>query len=161
MNYYRPHVYVIPEDDADRQIANGFVDHHKVKEQRIQVMPVAGGWRHVLEEFQTEYIQRLRNYLEGRVVMLIDFDGFVEERRIEFAKAIPDDLKERVFLVGSRNTPEILRNELSKKLNFEGIGRSLADDCDAGTTELWDLEQLQHNDSERQRMLQNVKPFLF
>jgi hypothetical protein len=157
MNKYAPHVYVIPEDDADRQLADGFVLHHKVKTARIQVMPLARGWRNVLNTFQEEYVQTLRNYPQAHVVMLIDFDGRVDERRAEFELAIPDDLKVRVFVVGSKDRPETLKKAL--KISFEQIGESLANDCDAGNSEHWDHEELRHNEAER--MVQNVKPFLF
>ncbi len=159
MSKYAPYVYVIPEDDRDRQIAVGFENHHKVDHRRIQVMPSAGGWRRVLETFHDEYIQRLRNYQQTHVVMLIDFDGKIDERRAEFEPAIPQDLKARVFVVGSKDEPETLKKSLN--ISFEKIGESLANDCDAGTGELWGHEQLQHNDAERQRLVQTVKPFLF
>jgi hypothetical protein len=159
MNKYRPHVYVIPEDDRDRQIAVGFIGHHGVQHPRIQVVPIAGGWRNVLQTFQQEYIQKLRDYPEGHVVMLIDFDGDFVNRRDEFEREIPDELKERVFVVGSRDNPEALKKSLN--IGYEEIGKSLADDCDTGTTEHWDHEQLGHNASELQRLVQFVKPFLF
>ncbi len=41
VNKYKEHVYVILEDDANRQIADGFVGHRNVDDRRIQVMPVA------------------------------------------------------------------------------------------------------------------------
>ncbi len=128
MNKYAFHIYVIPEDDADRQIADGFVLHHEVTTARIQVMPLARGWRNVLKTFQDEYIQTLRNYSQAHVVMLIDFDGHVETRKAEFDQAIPDDLKARVFVLGSKNDPETLKRSLN--ISFEEIGESLANDCD-------------------------------
>lgn len=159
MNKYAPHIYVIPEDDSDRQIADGFVLHHAVDARRIQVMPLADGWPHVLKTFQDVYIQILRNNPHAHVVMLIDFDNQIDERREQFEQAIPDEIKARVFLVGSKKDPE----ELKKTLNvgFEAIGNALANDCDVGITEHWDHELLQHNDAERQRLVQTVKPFLF
>jgi hypothetical protein len=159
MNKYIEHIYVIPEDDADRQIAVGFVGHHRVRDIRIKVMPVAGGWSNVLKTFKDEYVQRLRDNSKAHVVMLIDFDGHFDERRAKFENEIPDEIKPRVFVVGSKNTPETLKNALNK--NFERIGESLADDCDAGTTEHWGHEQLTHNDPDRRRLDQLVKPFLF
>jgi hypothetical protein len=159
MNKYAPHVYVIPEDDRDRQIADGFVFHHRVDNRRIQVMPIAGGWGNVLRTFEDEYIQLLRNYQHARVVMLIDFDGHIDERHSQFQGAIPDEIKDRVFVVGSSHNPETLKQAL--QMSFEDIGRTLADDCDAGTAEHWNHEQLQHNDAERLRLVQCVRPFLF
>ncbi len=159
MNKYESHVYVIPEDDRDRQIAEGFRLHHEVDARRIQVMPLAGGWPNVLKTFQDEYIQTLQNYPKAHVVMLIDFDGQIEKRRAKFEQAIPDDLKVRVFVVGSRDEPETLKRALT--IGFEEIGKTLANDCAADSAIHWDHEQLHHNDGERQRLVQTVKPFLF
>ena len=159
MNKYAPHVYVIPEDDGNRQIANGFVLHHQVKDRRIQVVPPAGGWSKVLKTFQDEYIQELSDYPNAHVVMLIDFDDQVQNRKANFEREIPEEFKTRVFVVGSKHNPETLKKAL--KISFEQIGKSLANDCDAGTAEHWGHEQLQHNDAELQRLAQTVKPFLF
>jgi hypothetical protein len=158
MNKYRGHVYVIPEDDADRQIADGFTLHHGVNDRRIQVMPVAGGWRNVLQTFETEYLATLRNTPLAHVVLLIDFDGHAPDRRLLFEETIPDDLRSRVFVIGPGHTPETLKIALNK--SFEAIGRSLADDCYLGTAETWEHEQLSHNEHERQRLIQTVRPFL-
>lgn len=159
MNKEKAHVYVIPEDDADRQLADGFVLHHEVDARRIQVVPEAGGWPHVLKTFKDEYIQTLRKYSEGHVVMLIDFDSKVDERRAEFEQAIPEELKARVFVVGPKFKPETLKKAM--KIGFEEIGTTLANDCYQDTTIHWDHEQLKHNDAERLRLVQTVKPFLF
>jgi hypothetical protein len=134
MNKYAPHVYVIPEDDADRQIADGFVLHPQVKDARIQVVPPSGGWPKVLQTFRDEYIPKLRVYGDAHVVMLIDFDGQVETRRALFEEEIPAEFRTRVFVIGSRVNPETLRSALSQ--SFEAIGNTLADDCATGTTAL-------------------------
>lgn len=159
MNKYAPHVYVIPEDDRDRQIADGFVLHHQVKDTRIQVVPPAGGWPNVLKTFRDEYIPKLRDYRDAHVIMVIDFDNQVEKRKADFEQEIPEEFKVRVFVIGPKHTPETLKNELKK--SFEEIGTSLADDCGADTTALGGHEQLNHNDADRQRLVQAVKPFLF
>src|SRR4029077_4637803 len=127
-----PHVYVIPEDDADRQIADGFVLHPQVDDRRIQVVPPAGGGSKVLKTFQDEYIPRLRKYQHTHVVMLIDFDDQVEKRKADFEQEIPAEFRTRVFVIGSKRTPETLKRETKLK-SFEEIGKSLADDCGSGT----------------------------
>ena len=159
MNKYVPHVYVIPEDDANRQIANGFVLHHRVDSRRIQVMPEAGGWNNVLRTFRAEYVNILQSWPKAHVAMLIDFDGRSDLRRAEFEQATPDALRARVFVVGSKQNPEVLKKALGK--HCEQIGESLADDCDSGTKTLWGHEELNHNNADLQRMVQTVKPFLF
>ncbi len=159
MNKYKDHVYVIPEDDADRQIADGFVQHHEMDDRRIQVMPVANGWSHLLDTFKQEYIQLLKNNLKAHVVMLIDFDGQFEERRARFQAEIPEVIEGRVFVVGSKINPETLKQAIHK--TFEEIGSALAGDCATGNTVLWEHEQLSHNDPDRRRLEEIVKPFLF
>ncbi len=94
MNRYAPHIYVIPEDDRDRQIADGFVLHHQVKHARIQVVPPAGGSPKVLDTFRDEYISKLRRDCPyAHVVMLIDFDDQVENRKAMFEQEIPEELQ--------------------------------------------------------------------
>ncbi len=159
MNKYAPHIYVIPEDDRNRQIATGFVLHDQVNDARALVVPPAGGWAKVMDTFRDEYIPRLRDYAEARVVMLIDFDDQIDKRTDSFHERIPEEFSARVFVVGSKRDPETLKREL--KLGFEEIGRSLAEDCRANTTIFWDHEQLGHNDAERKRLVASVKPFLF
>lgn len=159
MNKKVPHVYAIPEDDADRQMADGFCLHDSVDNRRIQVMPPVGGWTNVLRKFIDEYIPILRRYPVAHVVLIIDFDGCTDERRARFEEAIPSDLKTRVFVLGSRDEPETLKSAL--RISLEQIGARLADDCDQGTSLVWDHEQLRHNDADRQRLDQTVKPFLF
>jgi hypothetical protein len=159
INKFKPHVYVIPEDRDNEQIADGFVNHQSIDERRIQIMPSAGGWPHVLRTFQNEYIPSLRQYPEGYVVMLIDFDEVYNTRRLEFENAIPDDLKDRVFVLGCHDEPIDFKNAISA--SFEEIGRKLADDCDADTTATWNHEHLKHNDPDRSRLVKAVRPILF
>jgi len=159
MNRYKDHLYIIPEDDRDRQLAQGFRLYDQVNTQRIQIMPPAGGWANVLAQFQTEYVQQLRQYPLGRVVLLIDFDGDYGNRRGRFGTDIPVDLRERVFVVGARETPEELKRELGQ--SFEEIGKSLADACYRGVDGHWGHDHLRHNDPDRHRLVRDVKPFLF
>ncbi len=154
---YKSHVFVIPEDARDEQIANGFTNHPKVTARQIQVMPVAGGWGKVLKTFKDEYISRLEQCPKCHVVMLIDFDEKTEQRQEKFDNDIPDALSERVFVVGPRDTPEALKSSLHK--GYEDIGWTLADECFSGNATLWEHEQLKHNDFARLESV--LKPILF
>lgn len=159
MNRYAEHLYVIPEDDSDRQLADGFVLHDQVKSARIQVVTPAGGWREVLKVFQVEYIRRLREGSLCHVLMLIDFDGDYSNRRAQFDQEIPAELKRRVFVVGSGQTPEDLRKSMGK--GFEQIGRDLADDCFTGAQTSWNHPQLIHNEPDRLQMVASIRKFIF
>lgn len=161
VNKYKPHVFVIPEDDADRQIADGFVLHPRVAARQVQVVEPAGGWSRVLDTFKEEYVPLLQN-AHTHVVMIIDFDGDAAGRRAHFQAEIerlPEGHRARVFVVGPRDTPESLRQSLDK--GYEDIGWSLADDCDIERKDTWDHQLLQHNEADRLRLLQTVKSFLF
>jgi hypothetical protein len=77
INKYKPHIYVLPEDDATRQIAVGF--YQQVPDQRlIQILPFAGGWSHVLESFLLEYQPTMQTYSHRYVILVIDFDKDTE-----------------------------------------------------------------------------------
>src|SRR5687767_11316675 len=104
----KPCIFVIPEDDRDRQIARGFQQHDQLDPRRIEVMPIASGWAGVLYKFTSEYVKHLRNNPQGYVVMVVDFDGKYGQRRQDFDQAVPADLKDRVFVVGARTKPEDL-----------------------------------------------------
>ena len=94
----------------------------------------------MLAKFETEYVSYLRSYKDGHVILLIDFDAKYESQRGRFDNAVPDDLKERVFVVGTKETPELLRQQLGG--SWEDIGLSLADDCFKGTDAVWSHDHL-------------------
>lgn len=158
VNKYQPYVYVLPEDDADRQLANGF--HLEIdwnRQRRMQVLPEAGGWRHVLELFKSEYISKMEQNPNQFIVLLIDFDGEVD--RLGEAKAvIPQHLADRVFVLGAWGEPENLKAALG---SYDNIGSALARDCREETDMTWRHDLLQHNASELDRLRTHVRPILF
>ena len=158
INKYLPRLLVLPEDDANRQIANGFSLSSNLDRRRIQVLPPPGGWRKVIAEFENNYVSAMRKYTETRVMLLIDFDD--RENRLSYVQSkIPDDLKERVFILGVQSEPENLKRDTKK--TFEKIGQALAKDCVNNTNELWGHDLLKHNQAELDRAIADVKPFLF
>ena len=126
---HQPHVLVLPEDDANRQLANGFLLDQSVSIRRIHVLPVAGGWRKVLNSFESEHVREMDRYSKRFMVLLIDFDG--HEDRLAYAKSVvPVRLIDRVAVLGVLTEPEDL-----KKAGFgsyETIGMALAKDWPRG-----------------------------
>ena len=158
VNKHKPHILVLPEDDANRQIANGFVKNLNVNQRAIQILPIADGWKKVIDQFTDNYVSGMRQFLERSVVLLIDFDQ--RENRLEYVKQkIPEDLQERVFILGVQSNPEKLRNYTQK--TFETIGETLANNCADNTNDLWSHDLLKHNETELERMREIIKPFLF
>jgi hypothetical protein len=73
-NRYQPHVLVLPEDDANSRLANGFLlDLDQSAFTRIQVLPEVGGWRAVLDTFESDHVAGMDRYTERYMVLLIDF----------------------------------------------------------------------------------------
>jgi len=92
------------------------------------------------------------------MVLLIDFDG--KANRLDLAKAaIPDDLIDRVFVLGVWSEPEGLRS--AKLGSYETIGLALAKDCREDRNLTWDHDLLRHNASELVRLREQVRPILF
>ncbi len=58
-NAYRPHLIVLVEDDAARQIVNGFILHPNLNTRAIQVMRPLGGWRRILDTYREEYLSSM------------------------------------------------------------------------------------------------------
>lgn len=88
MNRYKPHVLVVPEDDANRQLANGFLQNPALNLRAIQVLPPAGGWVKVLNNLLNDYRAMLGEFPECHLVLLIDFDGHVEARLARFKDSL-------------------------------------------------------------------------
>ncbi|HEY6332283.1 MAG TPA: hypothetical protein VI756_23365 [Blastocatellia bacterium] len=160
VNKAKPHVLVIPEDEADGDLANGFLREIEWGLQRqMQVLPEANGWLSVLDRFESDEVEGMVRFPNRFMVLLIDFDGEFKSR-LPIAKArIPEHLSERVFVIGARDEPEDLKRVGLGTL--EEIGYKLAKDCREDTYSTWGHDLLKHNESELSRLHQHVRPILF
>ena len=155
---YRPQVLVLPEDGANRQLANGFKLHHSVEQRSILVLPEAGGWSKVRDLFAKVHAAEMASNPRRYMVLLVDFDGKAS-RLDEIRVAIPDHLAERVFVIGIWTVPEDLyRHGLPSKEHF---GFALANECSENRREFWNHPLLKHNAEELDRMAVTLKPVLF
>lgn len=164
INKYADHLLVLPEDDANRRLVNGFLKKVNVKYRCVQVLPEAGGWRHVLAALQDPaVVNGLMTYPKRRLLLMIDFDAQAAARLQDYANllaALPVAAQSRVYLLGSLETPERLRAACG--LQLESIGNQLASDCPpppAGG--LWSHPHMQHNAPELTRLVAQVQPLLF
>ncbi|XWK89549.1 MAG: hypothetical protein U7127_05665 [Phormidium sp.] len=158
INRYQPHLIVLPEDRANEEIVNGFIQDLNINERAIQVERPAGGWGKVVEKFTEVHVSEMRQFTKSMIVLLIDFDR-CEDRFSYVESQIPEDIKNRVFILGVQSNPETLKRDTNK--TFEKIGEALAKDCSDNTNELWGHPLLEHNKTELERMIKSVKPFLF
>lgn len=160
-NTYRDQLVVLLEDNANSRILNGFLMDPSLSEKVIIPLSVEGGWEKVPKTFLKDYVNSMRRYPNRRILFLLDFDRWKNRREYIGAEMIPEDLKERVFMLGSASNPEKLKKNFPKPNSFEAIGKALAQDCFDGTDHAWGHELLIHNEKELARMEKSVKPFLF
>jgi hypothetical protein len=145
---------VLPEDDANLQLATGFVLEFPTRQ--IQRLPVAGGWREVLSRFESDHLAAMDKYPDRLIVLLIDFDG--QDDRLDKAKAaIPEHLMDRVFILGAWEEPEDLTDDLG---SYETIGRAMGRDCRNNTNATWGHAMLRHNADEIARFCERARSIL-
>lgn len=157
VNVFKPHVLVLPEDRANRELATGFelgVRCHR----NIQVLPEEGGWPNVRNRFAREHQHTFAKYPSRHMILLVDFDD--DPLRIEaMLEGIQPPIRGRTFVLGTKSEPEDLKIALG--ISFETIGRRLAEDCSAGSAATWDHPLLAHNRPELDRMSAILRPILF
>src|ERR1039457_1878906 len=156
VNKYLPHVYVLPEDDANRQMANGFLLDRSVSTRKIQVLEEAGGWNEVIERFCSVYASEMERYQTRFMILLIDLDN-KPDRLAQAKNRIPQHLADRVFILGALTEPEDLRGDLG---SYEKIGLDAAHNCREDGTGIWAHELLCHHILELERLRAKVRPFL-
>ena len=148
-NKHIPHLYVIPEDDANRQMAVGFEKDDRIRARAIQIVAPAGGWVKALEKLEVDYFTLLRSNQNSHVLVLIDCDAKSNRINNAFAK-VPSEIKERVFILGTLNEPEVLKRSLNTPL--EKIGELIIEECFDANQKIWQHEQLKHNATEVARL---------
>jgi len=121
VNKYQPHVLVLPEDDANRQLANGFLLDPFLLTRQIQVLSEVGGWKEVIDCFLSDHVSGMDKYSSRFMVLLLDFDRQNDRGHAAMA-LIPHRLIDRVFVLGVWSEPEALKG--AGLGSYETIGRS-------------------------------------
>ena len=78
-NRYLAHLQILPEDDANREIVNGFLKENRLIQRRIQVLPVAGGWGKTITRIEACQLER---FSERRLLLLSNSRSFEKLRAI-------------------------------------------------------------------------------
>ena len=158
VNKYKPHLFVVPEDKADKNFAVGFELDARLAAGSFQIMPLAGGWLKVINIINDEYVPKLQQNKYSHVLGIIDCDGDDERIANELAK-FPDEVADRIFLLGAIETPEIFRQKVGD--NSERIGERMAEECFNESYDLWNHEDLAHVSYEIQRAATTIRPIVF
>ena len=163
INKYKQHLLILSEDDAYKDIANGFVNHFAIIGNQVHIAQSAGGWGELLDLFSKKYLDDVRKYKERFVLLLLDLDGELN-RTSQILTAIPSDVKDRVFFLCCLGEAEGIKKELGHG-KFEDFGKRLAESCYNSTYDkfdsIWGCQQLNHNNVELTRLATAVHPLLF
>ncbi|MGE0707671.1 MAG: hypothetical protein AB7N76_08390 [Planctomycetota bacterium] len=141
---------MIPEDEANVRLVQGFLLQACYDQRAVQVLPPQRGWRSVLDAFVEEHAPRMQANQLHHALLLIDFDERLVQRRAEVTSVIPPILAERVFVLGVLSEPERLGQEVGLG-DLEAIGRQLARDCPPPAG-LWSHGLIGHNVAEAERL---------
>jgi hypothetical protein len=167
VNNYQPHIIVVAEDDANRDIAHGFIrsssipsfNYGKITVLSKKIIGNKAGWQKIIDWFVDNKLQEMKKFKERIIIFLIDFDKKAQgtqDRLAYFKTKIPEDLQERMFLLGSLKEAEDLKRELGANL-----GENLAKDCKEKTRIYWEHPLLKHNLPELNRMHDIIYPIIF
>jgi hypothetical protein len=80
-------VLILPEDDANPELANGFLLGGGLHARAVQILPAAGGWTKVRDQLASTHVPNLRRYQQRHLVLLVDFDGDEQRRAVVLAAA--------------------------------------------------------------------------
>jgi hypothetical protein len=153
-NKYRPHIYILPEDDANRQVALATLLGLDIDPQSYKVLHVAGGWLDAKNTFLNDHVPTMRQYGLRSFVLLVD--GDMDADRFEQMRCeIPADLRDRVFILGSLDEPEDLKPDFG---SLDEIGSRLAEDLSDPTLGIWNHSLLAVNVPEVRRMQATLCP---
>jgi len=95
------------------------------------------------------------NRFEKRfVLLLVDFDGIGERRFNAVVSQIPENLRNRVFVIGTVIEPERFSKDVG--LTLEELGQELARECLDGEPKIWGSDHLKHNLPELEKMKQVI-----
>jgi hypothetical protein len=143
---------ILPEDDANREMANGFILNDCVIHRNINVLKAAGGWIKAVKKIDE---CGLDHYPERRLLLLIDFDDGATTRLTSIKAEINEQFADRVYIMGTASEPEQLRKAFGK--SFEEIGLEAARQCAEGKDDFWKHDLLKNNAAELARLSQHVR----
>ena len=157
VNRNQEHLLILPEDKACGDIVAAFIANVEERfSRKAQLLSPAGGWRHAIEQVSSDD-NDLGSYPMRHLLLVIDFDDHAE-RRNEIEAAIPQQLSNRVYIVGSLKEAEDLKPVFGR---YELVGEALWKACMDQTNDPWEHELLAHNLPEVKRLMPIVQRLLF
>lgn len=168
INRQQEHVIFFGEDEATRDLAQGFVESAKINELRCDVWHTFGtGWQSTVEAI--ELVNMVR-YPLTRLVLVIDLDRkgvhHIDKIKREIAES---PFKDRVYVIGGAKDVQALQRAFVAansigKMSEQDTGRKIADECfkDESCIEgVWANPELVGNVAELVRLCRDAKDIIF
>jgi len=150
VNFYKKHLYILLEDAPYREILNG-TKMTNFNYDVVKVNHLSRGWKVVFEDFM-DSIAMLKKYENRYTLLLMDFDYKFISRLEKFHQSVPEELKNRVFILGIDNKESDALKSFFRTPNFEKIGKNLVENCSDGDLSNWKNIHLNCNLPEIERM---------
>lgn len=160
VNLFLPHLIVIPEDNANREIANGFRLIIEKNDRQFLIKKLARGWPNGRNELValSDSTGHLQKYKSSHAALIVDFDG-KRERGSEIKQMVAEGVRDRVFVIGVLTEPEELRNVT--RMKFEQLGSQIGEGCKGSSIGFWQHDLLVHNIEEIRRLSGAVRDIFF
>jgi hypothetical protein len=140
-------------------MVNGFSTLLEINERQFYVYDLARGWERGKETLLKLSKGYMREYPSSYALLIVDFDGNAH-RGSEIKNQIPEEVRDRVFVVGVLNEPENLKNSTGMK--FEQLGLQIAEGCKDSNIDFWERQEpLAHNVDEIRRLSKAVRNLFF
>lgn len=162
-NKYRDHLIILCEDYINEEIARGFVQNlDQSSMNNIRFERIAKGWNKCFRKLNDDYIPELDKLSARYLLIIMDFDSSYNDRHETFMKLFENkmDIHKRVFLIGSAIEPEVLKQRLALSGKNDIVGSKLFDDCNSTELNLWNSDELAHNQDEIVRLKETTKSFI-
>jgi hypothetical protein len=140
-------------------MVNGFSTLLEINERQFYVYDLARGWERGKETLLKLSKGYMREYPSSYALLIVDFDRNAH-RGSEIKNQIPEEVRDRVFVVGVLNEPENLKNSTGMK--FEQLGLQIAEGCKDSNIDFWERQELlAHNVDEIRRLSKAVRNLFF
>jgi hypothetical protein len=128
-------VLVLCEDEATFQLSSGFLENAIVRPRYLRLEPYLTGWPSVGQRIERE-IPWLESNPQNLILAIVDFDTNPSKRIGTLTDKVPAHLHAQVLVLGPHHKMQKLKAAITEYTNFSrigfaGLGRALADACEA------------------------------
>ena len=126
MNKNKPHLVIVPEDEAWATLTRGFFMARA--EGNIKVDRTCGGYNKEMTHFKDKLQPKMASNPNMHVLLLVDFDRKFASRMTNFTQLVYPDYNKRAFMVGCKDEIQNLNTEYGGG-KLEDLGQTMGNIC--------------------------------